>query len=362
MRTKQLIKINSSKRQEVVYDSTGFTVIDEGHSLVKGRTDASETSFVHALVERNESEWATDKSRGFLNNDYYIVNGKRYVIGEEAERLEPGNCKRTGADRYIADYYGVLGAITLFRLHADSHEEITAYASHAPEYINYRPDVKAAIKGRWTVEDYRGKKKTFRVVEVLFYDEPMGGAMNLILTPYGDGFQNDAMRRGRMLNIDIGGYTVNVAYLINGRIVDVNSDTNQGVISALDELKGYLRKTYQRQLKSINEIDPKLLREALETGFYDGGGHGMLDVQDAANRASGGVMNAVQKRYNSYGGVGGSNNVSLSGGGSGAYEQRLRKMLEHPSVYLAAEKPRIHFANADGGMRMMHFYKLQEAF
>lgn len=358
-----LIKINPAKKpDEVYYDSTGFVAFDGGHKLIKGRNDYNWSSFIHALTDVDETAWFNKKLRGMLTHDYYIVNGKRYAIGEEAEIENPSACKLEGAARYTADYHGVFCAITLFRLMEQEHDNVTVYASHPPEYINYRKDIKDALKGRWVVEDYEGNKKSFRVTDVYFYDEPLGGAMNLILTTNGSAFQSEELRKGRMLSIDIGGFTINVAQLLNGRMIDLKSDTSQGIDSALEVLNAYIRKQYARELKQVKKLDPALLRDALETGWYSAGGYGMLDVQDAAKRAAGGIVASVLKRFNSYGGVGSMDYVCLTGGGSGAFEDRLRAALQHPRVYLASAKERIYMANPDGGLKMMHFYKKLGAF
>lgn len=351
--------LNVRRQQQVPreYDASGFVTADVGHALVKGVTDYSSACFVHALAQIDETSWHNDKLRGILNQDYYIVNGVRYAIGLEAERKDPGQCRRSGASRYTKDYYGVLVAIMLFRLIGSGHDDITLYASHAPEYIQYRDDILKAARGTWTVEDHNGLRKRFKIKQVFFFDEPTGGAMNIILNSTGTAFQQPEMQRGRLLAIDIGGFTVNVARIENGRLVDVDGDPHQGVIAAEEELTRYIRRELRKKLKDMDEITPGLVRDALATGYYDAGGYGMQDVQQAATRATNGVISAVLSRFKRYGGIAGSNYVILTGGGSGAFEDRLRAVLEHPYVYLASSSDDVHFANARGGRKMLHFYK-----
>lgn len=346
----------------VVYDSSGYTCGDIGHALVKGTTDFSRTSFIHALIEIDPADWDNLKLRGMLTNEYYRVNGKYYAVGSAAELESPGITAREGAGRYTPDYYGILGAILLHRLHDEGHEDITWYAGHAPEYINYRKEIRSAIKGNWTVEDNKGVIKKFTVNTVLFFDEPQGGAMNLILTTDGAGFQNKDMMKGKTLAIDIGGFTVNTALLLNGKVIDLHSDTGVGINSALKQLHDSLRSKHHDKLQDVSTIDPAYLREALATGYYNAGGYGMLDVTKQAERANAAVLSAVTRRYKYYGGVAGAGFISLSGGGAGAYDKLLREILKHPNIFLSARLMEIHLANAFGGLKMLHFYKRQGAF
>lgn len=361
-----MVQLSPRQRNQIiaplVYDSSGFSCGDIGHALIKGVNDHGHTSFIHALVEIDPAEWENKKLRGMLTNEYYIVNGKRYAVGEAAELEQPGITAREGAARYTPDYYGILGSVVLHRLHAASHDDITWYASHAPEYINYRREIQNSIKGNWTVEDNKGNVKKFTVRTVLFFDEPQGGAMNLILTTDGSGYRNREMMKGRTLAIDIGGFTVNSAMLLNGKVIELSSDTGVGVIAAINQLRESLRRKHHTKLQDISTIDPALLREALSTGYFNAGGYGMLDVVKEAERASAGVLNSVSRVYKGYGSAAGAGFISLGGGGSGAYEKKLKEMLQHPNVFPAERLIYIHLANAMGGLKMLHFYKRLGAF
>lgn len=73
--------------------------------------------------------------------------------------------------------------------------------------------------GDWYV-DVKGKERHFRVSYANTFDEPVGGLMNVHLTEDGEHYQYTGINDGRVLVIDIGGYTTDWLAVNPGGEVD----------------------------------------------------------------------------------------------------------------------------------------------
>lgn len=357
-----MVKQKAIPRHEQGYDSSQFVSLDEGHALVKGSTDTTWWWFVHALMPITDNDWDKLKQRSQPGEEYYVVNGQPYVIGETAER-KGWTGRLQGAARYKRDYYGVMGAIMMFQLFKTSQRSITVYATHAPEYIDYRDKIAQSLMGEWEVESM-GAKRTFNIKDVLCCDEPVAGAMNVMLADKGAGFAREALQSGTGLVIDIGGYTTDATLLENG-VPDYHSlmsEPGVGILSTLEEFKRDLRARYSEKLSTSSRLRPEKLRQGLATGIYHAGGYGDLDCQEQADIACNRLSVIVSDIYSRHGGKSELDYLIMTGGGSGLLFDRLKRVLDHPAIHLANSPEYVHMANVVGAMKLMHFYKRHGAF
>lgn len=344
------------------YDSSGFLALDEGHAIIKGCTDATWAYYPHAVMPIDDNVWRQIKMRGTPSKDYFVINGKPYAIGETAEnhgwegRLE-------GASRYIREYYGTMAAAMMFRTFLESKRGITVFATHAPEYIDYRENIRESLVGEWQVE-CSGEKRVYTVRDVFYADEPVAGSMNVILTERATGFQHEDLQHGTGLVLDIGGFTTDATLLENGTpdYQSIITEPGIGIIRALEEFKKGVRSKHSTKLQNVSIMRPEKLRRALITGQYEAGGYGKLDCQQEADTACNRLVSLVNDIYKRFGGTASLDFVILTGGGSGVLAPRLKKTLGHPNLYLADKPDLVHMANVTGALKMMHFYKRFGAF
>lgn len=337
------------------YDSSGFVALDVGHALVKGVTDKHWTDFPHALMPLDDKTWQDAKRRGQDSHDYVIVNKQPYAIGVTAEK-HGWRGRLEGAARYTPEYYGVLAAILIYRLFPEGHKFLEVMATHAPEYIDYRSDMEAALIGRWEVE-CQDVKRSYVVRKMHFIDEPIAAGMNVILDERASGFQHPELQSGTGLVIDIGGFTTDAALLENGvpDYLSIYSDPGVGIIRALDEFKRTLRARYATEFKNASLLRADKLRSALASGEYNAGGFGALDCRAESDMACERVVTLVSDIYNRFGGTSQTDFIILAGGGAGLLASRLITRLNHPNVRLAGRPPVIHMSIAEGALKMLHF-------
>jgi hypothetical protein len=340
-----------------------LVVLDAGNAIIKAKSASKEIKFTHAIKPLSEMDWERDTRGGnAINEDYVRVNGAPYLIGTTAERKTlKKSTFRTGASRYTKDYYGVFMATALSRLYSKSMKNLFLFASHAPGDYVFRENLMRSAIGDWCVE-VGGQALAFSVDEVDCFDEPNGGASNLLYTEDGTRVQNPAMKRGTTLVIDIGGHTTDFIVVHPGGYIDNEESISLpgvGINAILDTLRDQLKHRYPNMFQQQNVFDRARLREALRTGEYDAGGYGMLDCLDLADEASASMLNEIANQYQQYGGTSQFNYVALTGGGGGTQESRLRATLNHPCVVLADDASSIEFANVRGGAKLFKVFEAQ---
>lgn len=342
-------------------DKMNIVVLDAGNAIIKAKNASSEIKFPHAIKPLTDTEWDSGtRGGGGASEDYIRVNGTAYLVGLSAERktLRKSTFK-TGAARYTRGYYGVFLAVTLSRLYSKSMRDIFLFGSHAPGDWMYRDALMKSALGEWHVE-VCGKERTFAVEEADTFDEPNGGASNMLYTDDGTRVQNLPMKKGTTLMIDIGGHTTDFMVIHPGGEIDNDESESLpgvGINAVLDALRDALKRRYPSVFQDLNVFSMSKLRDALRTGQYDAGGYGMLDCVDMADEASAPLLNSIGNKYQQYGGTAQFNFIGLTGGGGGSQEQRLRRLLEHPRILLADKPEQIELANVRGGWKLFKVYQ-----
>lgn len=341
-----------------------FVVFDAGRSLVKGKTQSSEEAFVHALSQITETEYKQIMARE-MNPDILKVNGVPYAVGETAMKrgYQP---RQTTAERYNTLYYGTLLATTLFKLYEKPVKNILVYASHPPVSVESRPEIIAAAKGKWVVESM-GDKREYIVQDVRCFDEPVGGVMNLLLATDGKNYQRSDIKEGAALVLDIGGQTIDVAALDNGR-VDYSAirSADGGIIEVEQRLEKLLRAEHKLKLKSANFIAPSKIRQTLQTNIFNAGAYGVLEVSKLVNEATDDIVLRIKDLINEFGGITAYDNIVLTGGGGGLLYNRLCNYFNHGEIqanlghdyfHMADDMKDIHLANVRGGFKLLKMFQ-----
>lgn len=337
-------------------------VLDAGNSIIKGKTMQAEVAFPHAMRILTETEYANVLARsGFSGppRDYMIINGTPYVFGESAER-HGTLTRRTGAARYTPDYYGVLVAATLARVF-DQNEEISLFGSHAPGDVAFREDLMRAAVGEWRVK-MGEREMVFRVRYANTFDEPVGGLMNILLTPDGLHYQRTDVKNGRSLVIDIGGHTTDWLAVNPGGEVDysLNESTPIGIQDVLRDFERSFRANNREATKDVAQLPPARVRSAIMTGIFVGGGR-EYSCQAEVNEATSVLLNRIRDTYqNVAGGALPWDTIVLTGGGSAMLYDKLVPLLEHQRVVLSDSSAENHLANVRGGLKLWKLYKAHQ--
>lgn len=334
--------------------------LDSGNAIIKAKSSGGEIAFVHALYQLTDAEYHRVTTRsGEIHSDYIRVNGVPYVVGERAERHGTVE-RRTGAARYVPEYYGVFVATALARMYAQSMRNIYLFGSHAPADVDYRDDLMGSAVGTWEVE-YQGKMKTFRVSDANTFDEPLGGLMNLVLNRNGITYKTKEINDGVTLVLDVGGHTTDGLVIDPGASVDYSTAHSEriGILGVLRQFEKDFRSNNAAKLRNTNTIAPQRLRDGLRTGKMNLGGLGTFDCHEEADAACSEIVNKIKDVYNSYyGGSASYDYLVLTGGGSALLYTRLVDALGHNQIYLAErELDELHLANVRGGMNLYTMYE-----
>jgi hypothetical protein len=341
-----------------------FVVLDAGRSLVKGKTQSSEKTFVHALSQLTETEYKQIMARE-TSSEIVKVNGIPYAIGKTAMKrgYQP---RQTTAERYNSLYYGTLLASMLFQLYEKPVKNIFLYASHPPVSVESRAEIITAAKGKWTVES-NGEKREYVVQDVRCFDEPVGGVMNLLLGGDGKTYQRSDIKEGAALVLDIGGQTIDIAALDNGK-VDYTAirSADGGVIEVEQRFEKLLRAEHKLKLKSANFISPEKIRHALQHNVFDAGAFGSLEVSKLVSESTDDIVLRIKDLINEFGGLTAYNNIVLTGGGGGLLYNRLCEYFNHGAIqaelgrayfHLADESTDVHLANVRGGFKLLKMFQ-----
>jgi hypothetical protein len=343
-------------------ETMSVMILDAGNSIIKAkiaRKEQGEIVFPHAIRQLTETEYKNVMDRqgkAGNNQDYLLINGKPYVVGESAER-HGVTTQRSGAARYTRDYYGVLAAAALGRLY-ERGRDVMVFGSHAPGDMKFRQDLMKAVIGDWDVEI--GKRTShFKVTYVNTFDEPLGGLMNVILTEDGQHYQHTDLNGGRSLVIDIGGFTTDWLAVNPGGEVDYGlaRSVPLGIQTVIADFEESFRAHNLEAVKDTPIMPPERLRRAISSGAYDGGGR-KYAFENEVKEATSLLLNRLADTYQRLaGGALSWDSIILTGGGRALLYNRLLPILNHARVILADQIESLHLAKVRGGMKLWRLYE-----
>jgi hypothetical protein len=337
-------------------------VLDAGNSIIKAkiaRRENGEIAFPHALRQLTENEYQKILSRATtkgLSRNYLRVNGTPYVVGERAERHGVIS-QRTGASRYTRDYYGILAVAALAKLY-ERGREISVFGSHAPGDVEFREDLMRSVVDEWEVE-MAGNRSKFKIVYANTFDEPVGGLMNVLLTEDGQHYQHAHVGAGRLLVIDIGGFTTDFLAVNPGGEVDYSlaRSVPLGIQTVLQDFEDSFRTSHSEIVKDTPVLPPERVRNAIVTGKFKGSGK-EFHCEEVVQEATSLFLNRFADTYQRI--AGGSlawDTIILTGGGSALLKMKIISLLKHGNILLADDINTLHLANVRGGMKLWRLYE-----
>lgn len=335
--------------------------LDVGNNNVKCVTEQGHASYLHALHKLTGAQVDALAMRNGEDEsaDVFQVNGMSYAIGEAAIRMG-ARTARYGEKRYTADYYGVLGAIALFKAlekNDSNRHRITLLATYTPKDDVYIGRIKAAIQGEWRIQN-RGQSLVINVAKVYTTDEPVAHYRHTVLYAGGQSLREDMrdLRLGDCLILDVGGFTTGFAVAIDGKIdYTAPYSLTVGIQNALDELAKTIRSKHSDRLFGAQVLNPAKLRNAIMTGYYDAGGKGALDCRDLVETALQPIAHKIEDEYTSrYGGSVNYHSVLIAGGGGWLINKHLAPRLEHNNIFLSGrDSESMMFGAADGAIKTL---------
>lgn len=307
--------------------------------------------FPHAIANISETDWNRSVGAGKPPQGLIRVNGIPYAVGDAARRHTLKE-RPKGAARYIDTYYGVGLCFALAEAFADS-ENISLYASHAPQDQIYTSNLIGSSKRDWCVESYRGSQ-TFKVEKVTPFDEPLGGYTHLAFTKRGDERPNNPVADKTALIIDVGGYTTDHAIIDPGGAIDMLSigSTRTGTIAAIDQFEQDLRRNNTQHFKEAGDLDICRVEAAIIKGVYQFG-RIELNCRHEALEAIRVLVNDVIQIINAAGGAANFDIIPLTGGGGALiYDQLIAAFPSIEFVMVESDRELMKYANVFGGAKI----------
>lgn len=340
--------------------------MDGGHDKIKVSAPTGvlkEDAFAHLFAKISANEYTRISRRADASlDDYFIVNGQYYVIGQKAKRYNPYDVQE-GANRYTPEYYGVLAAIAMMRGFRKSKKAVFFVGSHAPGDSDYADDLMRSVVGLWRVV-WREEEYEFRVVDATTLEEPLCGYYNAILRHDGRAYVDKQTKAGTTLVIDVGAKTTDGAVIDpNGEIDGSSLDsTDIGVRKRVNEFMDDFRTANSAMLKGV-KLDDSMAQEALRTGEFDLRGLGVYSCENEAQEIRNALAYDVVNFYAGYGGAAYYNTIVLTGGGTALLEKELRGRIAHNRMIFADKQvENMHMANVRGLMKWYWMHEMLGTF
>lgn len=342
-------------------------------ALVTPRGRYPTTTYPHAVKMIDESDFRELELRSDVRRNgvgdtfcyerqYTDQDGQRqsftrfYSVGETASSFG-FQSRRSGSLKYELDYYGPYAIRGLMDLFPNGHGNIHLLAMFPPGDIAYVPQLKAALGGSHIVTNPRGVKAKYVIRSVRVVDEPVGGLMHKIIAPDGEYYNDHSVTGKKVLVIDIGGQVSSMTPATSDGEVNYRASKSfgMGINDVEKAFEAELRRSFP-EFRRLRLMPQDQIREAIMTGYWQGGGREPIDCREAKVRACGQLLNDIQNSYeNELGGNLSYNHILVTGGGGALLYDMLNtpELLNHGSVMLAdIHSDEMHLANVRGAAKM----------
>lgn len=291
---------------------------------------------------------------------YTTPQGKKafthhYSFGSLA--IRKGAVNRQRLARYTPDYLGVANAIMISRLYKKDHE-YDMVALYAPVFRDQKETIKSAFLGTWEIERL-GKTIKAKIANVRLVEEIVGGLNLHMIDPTSTRFLQSTEK---ILMIDVGGGTTEVAVVQNGKVLWDSIQTllvdgrPAGINNILSQFRSEVMRN-KRVMQLATEglvVDNQMLAEAfLQTVLYVG--NEKIELASEFDRATRDFITSLAIEYRN-GNHMTANRVLLTGGGGYTLQNHLMKPLLRQDDTLSfiddSLRDTPHLANAYGARRL----------
>jgi len=309
-------------------------------------------NFMHAIAPLTDAQWRQAAGRGKPPKGIISVNGDHYAIGMAARRHTIQD-RPAGAARYTQNYYGAALAYAMTEAFTGDDKQITLVASHPPVDQMYGKLIDTLACRDWYIESSTGHHN-FSIVNVVPFDEPLGGYSNIAFNKDGTESKRNKFRHQVVLVVDVGGYTVDVVPVDPDGAIDYLGarSTRTGTLRTMRSFETEMRDKYPNEFQESGDLDPRRVEGALRTGQFQYG-RVELDCADLATAAVNTLVNDVRQVIIAAGGIASYDSIILTGGGSALIYQALVEAVPQMEFALAADLELMRFANVFGGAKLL---------
>lgn len=341
--------------------------VDAGNGITNAAKDIKRGYELIAFPSgRAEVTGETLDAGGEMQYEWYEWNGIRYAVGDEALKASGRYIRPIGRDRYGEEFHQFLVAVACCQLGIKKGGvDLTLFAPtenfrerRAKMESNFRQNggqVSIRVKGERNV-------RKFNYENVRILPEGLASAFCFTMDDKGNSIDDDTLA-GDVLIVDIGAYTLDIIYLVNGQFnaeyLDKSSYAKFGlfdtVYSKISNKVNSMGRDWST--KNDNDIDATI-RQGIETGDYSIHSAGKsIDLKPMLTHNvrlyTDAAINEVFERH--YDGLRGIKSMILVGGGADlmesyfkdAYGNKVINSNKHPNTKGIGAV----FMNAVGGLR-----------
>ena len=223
--------------------------LDDGYGDVKydsKGTPALIPSFVTSFKDKPKDDFSSNSSLNYLASE---IEGKRYVVGDYAMKLDPNIRWVGGENKHADNRFPILLKSTLGLMSYGSHEVIDTLMMNLP--IKYdTPERRTALtqlaEGTHEVGiSTDGKhfiKKVITVESVDIKKQPFGSICDVILDPAGE-ITDKEIAKGFNVIVDVGARTLNILTVdALEEQAELSTQSNDGMFTAYGQVGSYLER------------------------------------------------------------------------------------------------------------------------
>lgn len=348
-------------------------VVDIGHNhtkayVVRNGAPFFGCEFPTAIAEIDESHFtdliSAKKETSGAYPQYIGYKDRYYVVGRDAES--------TGAvirverqQRYTRQYYGILLASIILSIYGDEiPEHMNVFAGYPPsEHREKEMHVKSMI-GKWSILTSKGRV-SYTIDFVSRYPEVIGGAMNLVLAPDGQRYEDHPILwDGPTVVLDVGGGTTDITVLDETGMpkYTVFASAPVGINNVVAQYIHLFGEKYPEIIES-NGRKPLSFKRATDS-FLDPSNiirlpSGDIDGAELFKRSTAKTMNQIVQAYETILKQGSLdfNHALVSGGGGGllldAIRERVFSVFSNNNLHTSDKRPDMIYANVKGAAKMV---------
>jgi|GEM_PF-2360808 len=383
-------------------EDTDFATCDWGNRYYKQMITGNRPSVTiteNSVVVLQTSTWDQHRAQfknspgRFKNTEIFGFYHRRQKANSSSMELDPSStityvavgesAKNYGRTKNMTDeikyvynsYWGAVVCSQLIRLFPNGSNNIVLALAQPTKSYGQREMMVHATLGKHKVVTTDGRTIDFKVVEVLPWDEPVGGVIRWTETEEYL-YNKYSLSAGDMiLVVDIGGgvssFTrVQVEYdNLNKMMLMPVYDQQQspsvpmGIRNVMDKFKELLKSSHPRfsTLKE-KEITDRMLEQGIREGKIDLKGQ-PVEVREQLQFAEAELLDLMENRYRNDLGNGDPFKVIITtGGGMHTYHNRLNtELFDHGAVESSGPLLNIHLANLIGGDEIFRQWLQREA-
>jgi plasmid segregation protein ParM len=236
--------------------SNDFNVmaIDDGYGDVKYDSKGAPAlvpSFITSFKEKPTSEFASSSDLQYIASE---VDGKRYVVGDYAMKLDPNIRWVGGENKHADNRFPALLKTALGLMCTGKHEVLDFLMMNLPilyDTPERRTQLENLAKGTHQVSISRDGvnfvPKVVSVENVIIKKQPFGSLCDAILDDKGE-LTNPELAQGFNVLVDVGARTLNILTVeALEEQPELSIQTNDGMFTAYSQVGAYLEK----ELKAI---------------------------------------------------------------------------------------------------------------